>query len=834
MIHKNGLCVWTYVNILAGYCMTVTFVTALYDIGRLNWKSFGASMDGYIHWLEQTINYTNNNYVIFTDESTHSKIQGVVQKRKEGETTIVVTPLNDLEAYKRYFVKLKSLIESPEFISRRPFDVPEHMHPEYNVIMFSKLFFMKQVTDTYPGTTHVAWIDAGFCRWSPPENPLTWPQVNLLPKNKIVLFTIDSSYNIANRFDHAMSQSRFTQGCCFISPIHMIDTLIDRCDRVIGECFDNHVIGSDEKVLDLCYLDNPDLFEANQCEWRKYFGFYMKREVPSRVKTGRKNLILGVFCKYTLDNIKLWCDSASLIHGADKVLIQLDTNDKDNIRRYCEQRDVRIVYKKIEPGGVHNVRLKVAWEFLQETKHKYDIVCWCDVNDVVFQADPFPLVAQLMETHNKSLVVGSEGLDIQNEPWNGHNIQSCFPHLIQHVVKQEVHNSGVMFGKHDHLKDFLLLLYECCKNITTHDIRDQAALNILISNALIKDHIHIVNSNTPLMIHCAVSCPTELFVSWGFHKAYKYAFPVFQRDKCQLVCPPADYQPFSVVHQYNRMPEWKQPMSLKWNELAEKNLRRTGVCICTTSEMFGRWRENIKSLIHATPNAHLLVDITSAQQTFQQDLVDNETQFTHKLIYEALPCPGEGLPAHGHWWNQHGSRNAIWFYPYLRMLYFYKQHPDYEYYWFFDDDFQCSDAKMFLDSFENSKDDFISYFCFKHRDVPLNVQPNIPHNDDKMASVDWFKGRFPGPGDVLPDEIGTQLFGSFFAATRWSKNALKAMLSAIEKGYHAYGEGSVPTLLHHAGLTLNTILRPDNTSAFFDVRKVNISHKDELITWNWL
>jgi hypothetical protein len=184
-----------------------------------------------------------------------------------------------------------------------------------------------------------------------------------------------------------------------------------------------------------------------------------------------------------------------------------------------------------------------------------------------------------------------------------------------------------------------------------------------------------------------------------------------------------------------------------------------------------------------------------------------------------------------HYWNSHGNRNIIWFYPQLRMMNFYINHKQYDYYWFFDDDVYCNDWDGFLTSFDNDDSDFLSYFLFKNTNV--DSYPNIPKVDNKMFSGElWFR-RFPGHTDTL-EQTNNQYFGSFFPIVRFSKRSMEKLIELTMNGFFGYGEGFVPTSLANHGYKMNTIFLPDNTSNYFDINKIDIKHKNIKINWEWL
>jgi hypothetical protein len=202
---------------------------------------------------------------------------------------------------------------------------------------------------------------------------------------------------------------------------------------------------------------------------------------------------------------------------------------------------------------------------------------------------------------------------------------------------------------------------------------------------------------------------------------------------------------------------------------------------------------------------------------FNEDQIRQNLKFPHVISKQ-------------HFWNTIGNRNIVWFYAYLRMLNFYISNPNYDYYWFFDDDVKCSDWNA-LFSTSKYDSDFLCYFTFKKNNVVSQL--NVPIIDEKTYSKQGWFNRFPGDKDTLPENIN-EFFGSFFPIVRFSNIALKTLLEANKKGYYAYGEGFVPTVLNAKGLALDTLYLPDNTSRHFDINQVKITHKNQTINWEWI
>lgn len=182
-----------------------------------------------------------------------------------------------------------------------------------------------------------------------------------------------------------------------------------------------------------------------------------------------------------------------------------------------------------------------------------------------------------------------------------------------------------------------------------------------------------------------------------------------------------------------------------------------------------------------------------------------------------------------HRWGNH--QNPKYFYAHFRMLTYFIKNPNYDYYWFFDDDVSFEgNLKMLLSNYNNIGDDFISIQAFKKSDV--SAFPNISIINSKMEGNkgNWLN-MCPGPGDNFPP-INTHL-GSFFPIIRLSKKAMEYLLSLNEMGYFGYSEGFVPTVLGSANFNLSSMM--DEFNNFYIENNVCVLyHKGIKFTWEWL
>ena len=76
-------------------------ITALYDIGRSDWKDFSMSYDTYLAWMENTL-ALNCEMVIFIQPKFEERVRLMRSKIDPDNilTKYVINEIEDLEAYK--------------------------------------------------------------------------------------------------------------------------------------------------------------------------------------------------------------------------------------------------------------------------------------------------------------------------------------------------------------------------------------------------------------------------------------------------------------------------------------------------------------------------------------------------------------------------------------------------------------------------------------------------------------------------------------------------------------------------------------------------------------
>lgn len=139
----------------------------------------------------------------------------------------------------------------------------------------------------------------------------------------------------------------------------------------------------------------------------------------------------------------------------------------------------------------------------------------------------------------------------------------------------------------------------------------------------------------------------------------------------------------------------------------------------------------------------------------------------------------------------------------LPILLHYRNNPGYEYYWVIEYDVRYSGSwRQFFSCFAKNDADLLGTTLTRHRDVP-----------------NWY--HWPSL-DLLDLPVGKDAYlRGFFPVYRLSNRALAQLDRDYRRGIKGHYECLVPTVLHHAGMTIEDIggdgefVRPENRNRFY-------------------
>lgn len=298
-----------------------------------------------------------------------------------------------------------------------------------------------------------------------------------------------------------------------------------------------------------------------------------------------KDLILGVVTDYTWDKIKYWANSIKQ-SGFDghKALIVYNM-DADTVNKLTEEEFMMIGagdYDK-EKGFTYKHptdRIMVdrffhIYNFLNMLSQPEDVnnVIITDVRDVVFQDNP----SNWLFDNKSEIVLGSENLRYKDEPWGANNMKQSFgQYFYDQMQNEEIFCAGVVTGQFASITDFCLNLWLICRGVPAQIAGgggpDQAAMNMLIA----MEHISYLTSRTNptdgWVVHAGTSMPAIKAGSGGIGQAYKQNPNMdlpFVHDINYTVSNNevhANGKRITVVHQWDRVPEWKQLIEEKYGD----------------------------------------------------------------------------------------------------------------------------------------------------------------------------------------------------------------------------------------------------------------------------
>jgi hypothetical protein len=264
-----------------------------------------------------------------------------------------------------------------------------------------------------------------------------------------------------------------------------------------------------------------------------------------------KNLIIGGFTNYGINQLKPWVISAKEVAGDNDVVLVYGNATDETLDWLVEQNVVIVPMLQVQNVPIHVLRFLSIYEYLDKHWQYYNYVVTTDVKDVYFQTDPFKFLV------DRKLVIASEGLKYKDEPWGNENLfQAYGPYVYDKFKDNEIFNVGTFGGKSEYVKDMVFHIFTNGINRPI-PICDQAVFNILLNTQPFKD----VATKT---IQWAAELGTIMDPSKIEHFKPNLLCdePIWEDDKLKY----SDGLVFPIVHQYDRVPELKKFVQQKYEQ----------------------------------------------------------------------------------------------------------------------------------------------------------------------------------------------------------------------------------------------------------------------------
>ena len=279
-----------------------------------------------------------------------------------------------------------------------------------------------------------------------------------------------------------------------------------------------------------------------------------------------EDLIIGCSTNYDWSKIKYWINSVNQSGFKGKKVMILMNCDIETTTKVLKAGFEVISFGTDAVGNlthqspfmVHVERFLHIYNYLKDNEFRYVITT--DVKDVIFQKDPFIQLDEMLTGTGKDLVFASESILYKNEPWGDNNLMETFGPYIHGIFKEnEIYNVGVLAGKGDAMRDLALNIFLACVGKPIK-ICDQSTFNVMISmNPYLKTSLYAKSEDGWA---CQLGTTVDPSKIDQFQQFLLERSPKMENDK--VVTANYRQQEFSIVHQYDRVPEWRKIIEAKY------------------------------------------------------------------------------------------------------------------------------------------------------------------------------------------------------------------------------------------------------------------------------
>ena len=278
------------------------------------------------------------------------------------------------------------------------------------------------------------------------------------------------------------------------------------------------------------------------------------------------DLIIGCSTNYDWSKIKYWINSVNQSGFKGKKVMILMNCDIETATKVLKAGFEVISFGTDAMGNlthqspfmVHVERFLHIYNYLKDNKFRYVITT--DVKDVIFQKDPIIQLDEMLSGTEKDLVFSSESILYKNEPWGDNNLMETFGPYIHGIFKEnEIYNVGVLAGRGDAMRDLALNIFLACVGKPIK-ICDQSTFNVMISmNPYLKTSLYAKSEDGWA---CQLGTTVDPSKINQFQQFLLERSPKMENDK--VVTANYRQQEFSIVHQYDRVPEWRKIIEAKY------------------------------------------------------------------------------------------------------------------------------------------------------------------------------------------------------------------------------------------------------------------------------
>jgi hypothetical protein len=276
--------------------------------------------------------------------------------------------------------------------------------------------------------------------------------------------------------------------------------------------------------------------------------------------------VIGCSTNYDWAKLKYWINSInSSGFTGDKVMILMNC-DKETASKVSDAGfDIIAFGQDTKNNLVYNSNMMVHVErfyhIYQHLKNKdYRYVITTDVKDVIFQKNPSEWLEINLPEGHEDLVFSSESIKYKDEPWGDQNLRETFGTQIYEDFKDNIiYNVGVLAGRGYAMKDLMMNIFASCLGRPIK-ICDQSTFNFLVSQ-----HPYLKTSKYAQSEDgwaCQLGTTADPSKIEQFKPLLLEPSPKLEGDKV-VTSTGIEY---TIVHQYDRVPEWRKVIEEKYDD----------------------------------------------------------------------------------------------------------------------------------------------------------------------------------------------------------------------------------------------------------------------------
>jgi hypothetical protein len=273
----------------------------------------------------------------------------------------------------------------------------------------------------------------------------------------------------------------------------------------------------------------------------------------------KQDIVLAAAGGYDWPKVELWARSLVTSGYTGLVLVILYDGGAHNaeVKAKLEALGIQVVIFPLR-GTVFNQRFYDFHEVLEPNLKNLRYAVVTDIRDVIFQSDPMEVLDCYLsgDRDDMHLYAASESLLYKDEAWGKQNIVDGYPLLAAKFMDKTIYNVGVLCGKAKAVADMCLSIGIIAKS-SGFPVADQSGYNILL-DTVGWSMVTLFGEGSDGFV-CQAGTTADPRKIDGFRPNLLDPEPVFKDGVVQT----HDGMVYPIVHQYDRVPEWIEPIRAK-------------------------------------------------------------------------------------------------------------------------------------------------------------------------------------------------------------------------------------------------------------------------------